>query len=193
MAQGHTVHTQGSLDWSQVVPVKTWAPLQHDYNFRAENRGTVLLWLSFLLSSLLRMSAAFCSTQIIVILQSLPKTHLLLKGFSENFGHLWTLSFMATLYGIYCLHQTFCHLSPASYNFIIYYLAWLFVLRGPWASNKIMSSLKVPTRWLISEISHRTPHCDRLIQLLCIFLLNWNVKRSQVPLPNVADWLNCTP
>lgn len=30
MAQGHTVHTQGSLDWSQVAPVKTWAPLQHD-------------------------------------------------------------------------------------------------------------------------------------------------------------------
>lgn len=105
---------------NKVVPMKVWAPsLWHDPASRQSMAPSHTLCcqakllpelysfhLLFLLSSMPWMSVIPCSTQITVTLQSLPSTHLLLESISENFGHLWALSFLSTLCGVYGPHQT---------------------------------------------------------------------------------------
>lgn len=104
----------------EVVPMKVWAPnLWHDtasgqsmvpsHTLCCQAKLLPELYsfhLLFLLSSMPWMSAILCSTQTTVTLLSLPSTHLLLEGISENFGHLWALSFLSTLSGVYGPHQT---------------------------------------------------------------------------------------
>lgn len=130
-AQGHTVHKQGGLDWSLGSACETLGShLVTWYCLWPEN-GTIshpllyqtklfselyFLHVLFPLSSPLRISTALCLTQIILILQS----SLLLEGFSENSGLLRVLFVLATLCDIYCLHQTFCPLSPISFRILLY-------------------------------------------------------------------------
>ena len=117
-------HLTNKAAWTgaQLVPTKGWVshhdirqllaehgtithPQLHQANFHPTRPPSPWERYLLLLSFLLGKSATLCSIHIIPILQSLPKNHLVLK----NYGHLWALSFLSTPYGIYCLHQIFCH------------------------------------------------------------------------------------